>query len=185
MKVFITNCTFVEMSAVRVTASSGMSEPSYSPSKERWCCVNTYVNPLSQTVEEAEELVQELRQAADELAVRISTERQLASRLKEFKDALQAAEAELINEAVVKAQVKEGPLANIASTSKAFGYAVDKLLADARQSVLAELHEEVCEYTYRHEDASILLQQAQVIFAARKHAADLKAAILNARIGVR
>lgn len=146
--------------------------------------MTTYTtNPLNTTIGEAEELITNLHDAARRLQNAIQLERVARARAQDAKETLSASEAELIHEATLLAQAKEGPLSGIATTSKAYGYAIEKLLSEARQTNLSALYHDANRLAIEADNAAIELEQAKVQFSACKHVADLKAAILSGMTG--
>lgn len=137
-------------------------------------------NPLAQAIEESEEVIDSLRKAADRLSHAIQMAAVAKARAQDAKESLSAAEAELVYEAQMLAQAKEGPLAGLATSSKGYSYALDKLLSEARQAGLSGLYNEANRYAIEADRAAIELQQAQTMFSALKHIADLKGSILRA-----
>lgn len=137
------------------------------------------IHPFQTTIDEAEELIQRLNEAAHRLSVAIEEEKVSRAIAQDARESLEAAEAEIITENVMFAQAGEGPLAGIAKTSKAYQYAIDNMLAGARAGALAGLYHDKNRYALAYQNAQIELERAQVHFSACKRAADLKAAILN------
>lgn|SRR5690606_28911139 len=137
-------------------------------------------NPYLDTIQEAEDLLTSLHDAAKRLEAAIAADRITRSRAQDAKETLAAAEAEIVVEAETLAQAGEGPLAKIAKTSKAYTYALDNLLHQARQTNLSHLYRDANRAAIEADNAAIELAQAQAMFSAMKHAAELKAAILKA-----
>lgn len=137
-------------------------------------------NPYLDTIAEAEDLLTSLHDAAKRLQTAIAAERITRSRAQDAKETLAAAEAEIVVEAETLAQAGEGPLAKIAKTSKAYQYALDNMLHQARQTNLNHLYRDANRAIIEADNAAIELAQAQAMFSAMKHAAELKAAILKA-----
>lgn len=145
---------------------------------------NMLVDPkLAQvTIHEGENIINALIAAAAELAAAIETETVVRRMLKEAEVDMSSAESEIIAEATVEAQAKEGPLAGIAVTSKAYSHALEVLLSKHRNNghELGAIWQQVQRLRNDADNASIAREQAAVKFSATKHAADLKAAIIRA-----
>lgn len=137
-------------------------------------------NPYIETIQEAEDLLTSLQDAAKRLSTAIAAERIIKSRAQDAKETLAAAEAELIYEEEMLAQAGEGSLKGIAKTSKTYGYALDHLLNTARQTTLNHLYRDANRLAVEADNAAIELAQAQTFFVALKYGAELKAAILKA-----
>lgn len=137
-------------------------------------------NPMTQTIDEAENIIIQLNAEANRLAETIAYEQTVYGLLKSAQEGLEDAESEAITEAVMLAQNKEGPLAGIATTSKAYDHALKTLVAGHRRDRLAHLHAEVQKLEIEHVNARIDRQQAETHFSALKRVAELKAQILRA-----
>lgn len=137
-------------------------------------------NPMTQTIDEAENIIVQLNSEANRLAETIAYEQTVHGLLKSAQDGLDAAESEAITEAVMLAQNKEGPLAGIATTSKAYDHALKTLVAKHRQNGLGHMYEEVQRLEIEYANAKIDRQQAETRFSALKRVAELKAQILRA-----
>lgn len=137
-------------------------------------------NPMTQTIDEAENIIVQLNSEANRLAETITYEQTVYGLLKTAQEGLESAESEMITEAVMLAQNKEGPLAGIATTSKAYDHALKTLVAQHRRDGLAHLHAEVQKLEIEHINAKIDRQQAEAHFSAIKRVAELKTAILRA-----
>ena len=129
------------------------------------------------TIKEGEDIITALHNAAAELCTAIESDVTIRRMLKEAENDLASLEAEIVTDANIEAQGKEGPLAGIATTSKAYSYALDNLLSTHRNGSAGR---QVQDLRIQADNASIAAQQAQVKFSAVKHAADLKAAIIRA-----
>lgn len=139
---------------------------------------------LRYAVKDAESLLTDMQTAADTLQRAIETETQLRRVLKETEQALEQAEADVIYEAEIAAQNKEGVLAGIAKTSAAYKAALTKLVAQARANdgQVSALARQMATLQAQYDQAHIEREQAVVQFSGCKHAADLKAAILKAMV---
>ncbi len=145
---------------------------------------NTNPNPYAETIREAEDLLTSLQDAAKRLSTAIAAERIIKSRAQDAKETLAAAEAEIVVEAEALAAAGEGPLVTdgkaIAKTSKAYQYALDNMLYQARQGALSHLYRDANRAAIEADNAAIELAQAQTFFTALKYSAELKAAVLRA-----
>lgn len=122
-----------------------------------------------------------LENAAQRLQAAIEGDIQAKRLLRDLEAALSAAEAEKVAEAAIMAKVsKEGPLAAVAQSSPAFLAARDALIAEAHRGDLADLLGEVARARREADDAQLERERAAVMFSALKHAADLRASMLNA-----
>lgn len=130
------------------------------------------------TIQEGEDIIRQMQSAAAELCAAIESDVMVRRMLKEAEADLSAIEAEIVTEATIQAIGKEGPLAGIATTSKAYASATEVLLSKSPR--LHHIQASVARVQTDADNASIAVQQAQARFAAIKHAADLKAAILRA-----
>lgn len=130
------------------------------------------------TIAEGEEIIRSLHTAAAELCNAIEGDVNARRMLKEAEADLSAVESEIVTEATIQAIGKEGPLAGIATTSKAYAAATEVLLGKSPR--LHSIRKSVHAVQTDADNASIAVQQAQMRFAATKHAADLKAAIIRA-----
>jgi hypothetical protein len=141
---------------------------------------HTMLNPMAITIQEAENLIVTLNASANRYAETIAYEQSVYGLLKSAQEDLDAAESEVINEAVIQALDKTGPLAGIATTSKAYDHALKTLLGNARSNLLSHLHAEVQRLRLEHQQAQIDRQQAEIHFSAVRNATKVKAAILEA-----
>ena len=134
------------------------------------------------SITEGEDIITALHTATAELCDAIESDVTIRRMLKEAEVDLSAAESEIITEANIAAQGKEGPLAGIATTSKAYTYALDNLLTFQRNNghAVGYAYREAQRLRIAADNAAIAKEQAQVKFSAVKHAADLKAAIIRA-----
>lgn len=139
-------------------------------------------SPLVATIEQAEDLLTNLRDSAALLQEAIERDAVARARAKDAAETLDAAEAELVTEAVALADLGDGALKGLARTSKAFQYAVDNLLHTARQTTLAHLYRDTQRLRLEADNARMALDRAQVHFTALRYACDLKAQILKAAI---
>lgn len=140
----------------------------------------TTAYPLAKVIEEGEAIVLQTLKAGDDLEYWIAEERTLYGHYKDALDNYEISETDYISEALIQAQLKEGPLANIATTSKAYDLALQKLKNDIRRDKLPQLWKQVDQLRRNYENAQIGLSQAQTRLSALRHVADLKANILRA-----
>lgn len=139
---------------------------------------------VERAVEDAERMIDEVKDAAAALQSAIEAETRLRRVFKEAELALEQAEADIVYEAEINAQNKMGPLAGIAKTSPAYKAAVTKLISQARgkDGQVSGAAQQVGSLQAQYDQAQIEREQASVHFSACKHAADLKAAILKAMV---
>lgn len=137
-------------------------------------------HPLAALLAQATQLLDELHRAAARVENALAVEAIARARAKDAQETLDAAEAELVLEAVVLADAGDGALKGIAKTSKAYTYAIDNLLAQARAGALAHLADDARRLKIAADGAKSELDQAQARFSAVKHAADLAGNILRA-----
>lgn len=137
-------------------------------------------HPLMQYLKDAEKTMADLQdvQGRMQLALHDSTVTKTA--LKDAEDALKEAEATVVAELTMAAMAKQGPLAGVATSSKAYASIVDAELVKARAGNLSRLDIAVKRATAAAEQCSIELAQAQAQFSAVRHMADLQSAMLNA-----
>lgn len=142
----------------------------------------TVANPLATTINDAENIIAQLRTASDELAYAIAEAATWQSRCREAQDLYDAAETEHLAEVILLAQVKEGPLAGIATSSKAYDLVLTNLKNSLRHpsGQLATLWRNVDTVRRNTDSAKVQLEQAQTRFTALRRVAELKANILKA-----
>lgn len=141
------------------------------------------VNPLNPTLEEAEQLLEELRQAADTLAGAVELEAVARARAKDAAETLDAAVNDiLLTDILLADTAKEGALAGIAKTSKAYDIALNARRAALCGGQLAHLAGDAARLRMEADGARMTLDKAQAQFSAVKHACDLKAMILRASV---
>ncbi len=129
-------------------------------------------NPLTTAIVEAEELIDALREYADQLRLAIENEATKRRIAKEARQNYEALEAEVVAETLMNANGKN------AEARKA---ELDAVLVKARATGnLARAWALMNATAYDAEDAKTGLEQAQTMFSACKHACDLKAMILRA-----
>ena len=140
-------------------------------------------NPLNPTLDEAEGLLAELRQAADRLADAVELEAVARSRAKDAAETLDAAVNDiLLTDILLADTAKEGALAGIAKTSKAYDIALSARRASLCGGQLAHLYADAARLRTDADNARMALDKAQTQFSAVKHACDLKAMILRASV---
>lgn len=138
------------------------------------------MNPLAETIRDAENIVGQLCSAAEELETFIADERTWFARLREAQDAYESLENEIVSEAVIAAQLKEGPLAGIAASSKAYDIVLMRVRLEARNGSLAAQWKVVNERRRSYEAAQIDLMRAEARMKAFLRIAELKNGILRA-----
>ena len=133
-------------------------------------------------IQDAQGILDQLPAAAARLGAAIEDDIMTKRQLSEANKALASAEAEVVMEAEYASQDKAGPLAGVAKTSKAYGYALDTLLTKERAngSAIGYAAKELRRLEAVADNAAIEREQATVQFSAVRHAADLMAAILKA-----
>ena len=87
-------------------------------------------------VASARQIAGDLAKATEELCEAIDQETKAKQVLRDAEAALKGAEAEVVFEAAMAAQDKRGPLANLATTSKAYTAAIDALVWQANRTTL-------------------------------------------------
>lgn len=102
--------------------------------------------------------------------------------LRDAEAALKGAEAEVVFEAAMAAQDKRGPLANLATTSKAYTAAIDALVWQANRTTLHPVADSVRSARAAMDTASARREKAQAVCAALKYQAQLYTAILGAQV---
>ena len=141
------------------------------------------LNPLNPTLDEAEQLLVELRQAADRLTDAVELEAVARARAKDAADNLESAVSEILLTDILLAETaKEGALAGIAKTSKAYDVAMSARRAALCSGQLAHLYADAARLRGEGDSARMALDTAQARFSAVKHACDLKAMILRASV---
>lgn len=111
----------------------------------------------------------------DALAVETMLQRELARQ----RRTLDQAESEIVTEAVIQAQQKQGPLAGVAQTSPAFKDAREALLTLARRSSLKALYNALQHLEIQVDDANVARQQLENSWHATRTAASVYEAILQ------
>lgn len=94
------------------------------------------INPLSEVVNQAQQIMGQLEVASDELASCIADERYWFAAYREVLDTYEMVESEIVSEAVINAQLKEGPLAGIPVSGKGYDIVLTKIKNDARNGAL-------------------------------------------------
>lgn len=143
---------------------------------------NPMTHPLQHDISIAQDMIDALTTAAETLADAIASEKYARQAAQEAKNALAAAEAELIADEVVASLAGEGALAGIARTSKAYDAALDALKVRGYRNGLAACAMEATDAQRVAVNASIAFDQATVRFSALRHASELQAAILRAAL---
>ena len=132
------------------------------------------LNPLNQTVTTAENILNALGNASQQLQLSIENEAQKRRVAKEARQNYEALEADVVAETLMNANGKN------AEARKA---ELDSALVKARTTgSLARAWSLMNATAYDAEDAKTGLDQATVQFSATKHASDLVAAMLRASV---
>lgn len=137
--------------------------------------VQPRISPYDPTIQDAKELLPRIEEAASRLAAAVAHKRFTATALEDAKRVLAEVEATVVFDAETD---PNGPLKGIARTSKAYGYAIDALLARSPsvERHRSALHDAVNE----HDSACIEYEQAELLYNAIKYKAGLLSAILTA-----
>lgn len=154
-----------------------MNAYQYPPRQER----DPYANPLLAAIEAGEDLLVSLDNAVRRLERAIAADAIAKAAATDAKETLAAQEAETVVELAALADAGEGPLTGIARTSKAWQYALDKALADARRGELRQAAAIADQASVTAMNANIELQAAQTQFRGCLAAAELRTAILTGR----
>lgn len=136
------------------------------------------LNPYIDQIGEAKEMLGRLTDAVQELNDALSYERTVYSRMKDMQEIYECAETEAIVEAVALAALKEGPLAGLATTSKAYDLAIANLKNGLKTGSLAHLYEDLRRLKVEYEGASLRKQQAENTFTALRKASEIMAGLL-------
>lgn len=140
----------------------------------------TVMNPLLATIEEAKRINAQVEEASDELMACIADERTWFARLKEAQETYDMMENEIVGEAIIAAQIKEGPLAGLATSSKAYDAVLSRIKTDARNGALSKQWAALGNTRRSYEASQIDLQRAEVRFKALMRMAELMGNILRA-----
>lgn len=142
----------------------------------------TYVvmNPLAETIEEGNVIVERVQIAADELAAQIADERAWHANVREAEQNYEAAEMEALAEVIVQATLKEGPLAGIATSSKAYDIMLSNLKNQLRTTKLQRQWQSLERIRRSYELSQVDLRQAETQFAALRKVCELKTALVQA-----
>lgn len=138
------------------------------------------INPLAETIEDAESIILDIQDAAGNLNEAIRFEREAQTRYKDALDNYEMAENDELAESIVLATQKEGPLGGIATTSKAYDIALTKLKNDLRRGALLQMWSDLDRYRRALDEAKSNLAQAETRFAALRRICDVKAMVLRA-----
>lgn len=129
----------------------------------------------------ARQIAVDLTKATDELCEAIDQEAKVKQMLRDAEAAIKGAEAEVVFEAAVAARDKRGPLADLATTSKAYTAAIDALVWQASKGgALKPAADTVRSARVTMDAASARREKAQAVHTAIKYQAQLYAAILGA-----
>lgn len=139
----------------------------------------SYLKPYQNTLEEAQDIIRRLDEAAITLSNAIATNDEAQCKLREAEKILAGAESEIIFDEGIN---PNGKLKGIATTSKMYAHAIDTLTWRAKQygGTLYQKAENVREASKAASEAATALAQAQTMYGALKHIADLKGRILAA-----
>ena len=136
---------------------------------------------LNQLLTDCENILTHLEDVTADLVVAIDADILAKRALRDAERLLSDAESELVTDAAMRAKVeKAGPLSHAAQSSPAYKQAVDAMLADARRGVLANHWTNAERARYAADDAQARREQIATAYSATKHAANLRAAMLNA-----
>ncbi|MCC6457848.1 MAG: hypothetical protein IT328_23025 [Caldilineaceae bacterium] len=138
------------------------------------------MNPLAKTIEEGEEIIEQIRTISDRLEACIADERTWYGHMKDAEAAYEAAELEELADALVLAQAKEGPLAGVAATSKAFDILLNNLKNKLRTGKLAREWQTFDRIRRSYDNSQIDLRQTETQFNALRKIADVKTQTLRA-----
>ena len=141
----------------------------------------TVANPLTESIADAERIINDLAAASKWLQQAIQEEREAYGRLKDVQDTYDGAEAEYMAEyAVEAATAKSGPLAGIPVSSEGYKFTVASLKTKLRHGDLADMWQDLDACRLQHERAGVERQQAETEFNTQRKLAELKAMILRA-----
>lgn len=129
------------------------------------------------TTQEAQSIIQRLDNAATQLCDAIAANGDAQTKLREAKEVMGSAEAQVI----FAHNMRDG-FKGIATTSKMYAYAIEALVSDEKApSGKLSLEAQDLNKALRTADlAATQLAQAQTLYGALKHIADLKGHILAA-----
>lgn len=133
-------------------------------------------------VEAALQIASDLTKATEELCDAIEQEASAKQVLRDAEAALKGAEAEVVFSAALEAQEKRGPLANLATTSKAYTAAIDALTWQASKTTIKPVADSARAARVAMDTASARREQAQAVYTAVKYQAQLYAALLQATV---
>ncbi len=136
-------------------------------------------NPYTPTIRDAQDIIDRLDAATTRLCFAIAANAEAQAQLRDAQQQLSAGEAEIIFEEGMK---PDGALKGIATTSKMYGHALETLTWRAKQfgHPLFDRATELRAAAHNADLAATELAQAQSVFSALKHMADLKGNILAA-----
>lgn len=130
--------------------------------------------------EKARQIANDFEFAVAELNNALDAEQKARQALRDAEAEQKGREAEMIANAALQAQDKQGPLANLATTSKAYTAALDALTWQYSKGAGKPLADAVRLARIDADVAAGNREKAATLFAALKHQALLYAAILNA-----
>lgn len=130
--------------------------------------------------EKARQIANDFEFAVAELNNALDAEQKARQALRDAEAEQKGREAEMIANAALQAQDKQGPLANLATTSKAYAAALDALTWQYSKGAGKTLADAVRLARIDADVAAGNREKAATLFAALKHQSLLYAAILNA-----
>lgn len=137
-------------------------------------------NPLQSTIDDAERIIAQLNEVSEILEETIADERTWSSRYRDALESYELREIDALSEAIIMAQAKEGPLANLATSSEAYKIALAKLKNDLRLGYLSAEWKAAQNVRRSWENAQLQLEQVQSRFKALLKIVELKTGILRA-----
>lgn len=138
------------------------------------------VNPLAETIEEGESILERIQSAADHYATCIATERQWHGSLREAEATYEIAEMEAVAETIAQGQIKEGPLAGLATSSKAYDAVLNYERIKLRTGKLSRQWQSLERVRHNYETSQVDLRQAETQFTAMRKVCELKAELVRA-----
>lgn len=141
--------------------------------------MTSYLKPYVNTTQEAQDIIRRLDEAAINLCSAIAANDEAQAKLRDAEKILAGAESEIIFDEGIK---PDGKLKGIATTSKMYAHAIETLTWRAKQygGTLFEKALAVRDAADEASKAATTLAQAQTMYGALKHIADLKGRILAA-----
>jgi hypothetical protein len=130
-------------------------------------------------IEDGERIINQLMTQVDAVQASIERVKRARQMARECQEQLEMAEAEHVAAALALAETGSGPLQGIAKTSKAYQFALDNMLAQARQHSLRMEAEAAQTAQMELVNAEIVYDQEMARFSALRHAADLLASMIH------